>query len=116
MSGKLLEKFKEKESKDLPEIKAGDTVRVHYKIKEGDKERVQIAEGLVIARKHGNDLTSTITVRKVIDKVGVERIFPLHSPNIEKIEILKKGKTRKAKLYYMRDKSRREIRRKIKAH
>ena len=88
--------------KDLPSLRPGDTVRVYQKIKEGDKERTQIFEGLVIARKHGQEMGSTITVRKIISGVGVERIFPLHSPVIEKIEILKKGKARRAKLYYLR--------------
>jgi len=87
---------------DLPDIRSGDTVKVYQKIKEGDKERTQIFEGLVIARKHGQEMGSTITVRKIISGVGVERIFPLHSPVIEKIEISKKGKARRAKLYYLR--------------
>ena len=87
---------------DLPDIRPGDTVRVYQKIKEGDKERTQAFEGLVIARKHGKGITSTITVRKVISGIGVERIFPVHLPTIEKIEILKRGKVRRAKLYYLR--------------
>jgi large subunit ribosomal protein L19 len=88
--------------KDLPDIRPGDIVRVHQKIKEGDKERVQVFEGQVLARKHGQGVTSTITVRKVISGIGVERIFPVHLPTIEKIEILKRGKVRRAKLYYLR--------------
>ena len=88
--------------KELPEIRPGDTVRVYQKIKEKDKERIQIFEGLVIARKHGKGMTSTITVRREISGIGVERIFPLHSPTIEKIEILKREKVRRAKLYYLR--------------
>ncbi len=91
---------------DLPEIRPGDTVRVYQKIKEGPpvggKERIQVFEGLVIARKHGKGITSTITVRKVISEIGVERIFPLHSPTIEKIETLRRGQVRRAKLYYLR--------------
>jgi len=87
---------------DLPDIRSGDTVKVYQKIKEGDKERTQIFEGQVLCRKHGKEMGSTITVRKVISGVGVERIFPLHSPVIEKIEISKKGKARRAKLYYLR--------------
>ena len=90
----------------LPEIRPGDTVRVYQKIKEGPpaggKERIQVFEGLVIARKHGKGITSTITVRKVISEIGVERIFPLHSPTIEKIETLRRGRVRRAKLYYLR--------------
>lgn len=87
---------------DLPDIRTGDTVRVYQKIKEKDKERIQVFEGLVIAKKHGKGVTSTITVRKVIGGIGVERIFPVHLPTIEKIEILKRGKVRRAKLYYLR--------------
>ncbi len=88
--------------KDLPDIRPGDTVRVYQKIKEKDKERIQTFEGLVIARKHGKGVSATIIVRKVISGIGVEKIFPIHSPFIEKIEILKKGKVRRAKLYYLR--------------
>jgi large subunit ribosomal protein L19 len=87
---------------NLPDIRPGDTVRIHQKIKEKDKERIQVFEGLVIARKHGQEAGSTITVRKVISGVGVEKILPLHSPTVEKIEIVKRGKTRRAKLYYLR--------------
>ena len=94
----------------LPEIRSGYTVRVHQKIKEGDKERIQIFEGLVIARKHGRGINSTITVRKISQGVGIERIFPIHSPTIEKIEVVKKHKVRRAKLYYIRQKSAKEAR------
>lgn len=96
--------------KKIPELRAGQTVRVHQRIKEGDKQRIQIFEGLVIARKHGRGINSTITVRKISHGVGVERIFPVHSPVIEKIEIVKQGKTRRAKLYYIRHKSAKEAR------
>jgi large subunit ribosomal protein L19 len=96
------------------DLKAGDTVRVHQKITEGDKSRIQIFEGLMIARKHGNEAGGTMTVRKVIDGVGVERIFPFYSPNIDKIEVVRKSKTRRAKLYNVRDKAAKEIRRKMK--
>jgi large subunit ribosomal protein L19 len=92
---------KEEMRADLPEFRVGDTVRVHVKIKEGDKERIQVFEGVVIARKNG-DLRSTFTVRKTSFGQGVERIFPLHSPVIDKIEVAKKGKVRRAKLYYLR--------------
>jgi large subunit ribosomal protein L19 len=95
-------------------LKAGDTIRVHQKITEGDKSRIQIFEGLLIARKHGNEAGGTMTVRKVIDGVGVERIFPFYSPNIDKIEVVRKSKTRRSKLYNVRDKAAKEIRRKMK--
>jgi len=102
MSTKL-ETFNKPQLKtDLPDIRPGDTIRVYQKIKEGDKERVQVFEGQVLCRKHGKGITSTITVRKVISGIGVERIFPIHLPTIEKIEILKRGKVRRAKLYYLR--------------
>ena len=84
------------------EIRPGDTVLVYQKIKEGEKERIQVFEGLVIARSHGRGINATITVRKVISGIGVEKIFPLHSPTIEKIEVVKREKIRRAKLYYLR--------------
>ncbi len=105
-----LEKFNKKQEKEIDEIRPGYTVRVHQKIKEGDKQRIQIFEGLVIARKHGKGINSTITVRKISQGIGVERIFPVHAPFIEKIEIVKKHKIRRAKLYYIRDKSAKEAR------
>lgn len=86
---------------DLPTFKAGDTLRVHVKVKEGEKERIQVFQGVVIARKHGG-LRETVTVRKVSGGIGVERIFPLHSPILDKIELVQEGKTRRAKLYYLR--------------
>jgi large subunit ribosomal protein L19 len=95
-------------------LKAGDTVRVHQKITEGDKSRIQIFEGMIIGRKHGNEAGGTFTVRKVIDGVGVERIFPFYSPNIDKIEVVRSSKVRRAKLYNIRDKAAKEIRRKMK--
>jgi large subunit ribosomal protein L19 len=87
---------------DLKKIKTGDLVRVYQKIREGGKEKTQVFEGIVIARKHGNEIGATITVRKEISGIGVEKIFPIHSPTIEKIEILKEGKRKRAKLYYLR--------------
>jgi large subunit ribosomal protein L19 len=89
---------------EIKKIKAGDVVRVYQRIKEGGKERTQVFEGIVIARKHGNEIGATITVRKEISGIGVEKIFPIHSPTIEKIEILRKGKRKRAKLYYLRKK------------
>lgn len=95
---------------DLPEIRTGYTVRVHQKIKEKEKQRIQIFEGLVIARKHGKGISSTITVRKISQGIGVERIFPIHATFIEKIEVVKRHKVRRAKLYYIRDKSAKQAR------
>ena len=89
--------------KDLPEIRPGYTVCVYQKIKEGNKERIQPFEGVVIARKHGKGISATITVRKISHGVGVEKIFPIHSPVIQKIEVIRKGKVRRAKLYYLRE-------------
>jgi len=86
---------------DLPEFGPGDDVAVHFRVIEGDKERVQVFRGLVI-KKHGGGINSTFTVRKVSGGVGVERVFPLHSPRIAKIERTRKGKVRRAKLYYIR--------------
>lgn len=88
--------------KDLPDIRPGYTVIVHQKIKEGDKERTQKFEGMVISRRGGLGLSATITVRKISEGVGVEKIFPLHSPTITKIEVIKKAKVRRAKLYYLK--------------
>jgi len=92
---------KEQMRLDIPDFKPGDTIRVHAKIKEGEKERVQIFQGVVIRKRKGNT-GATFTVRKVSYGIGVERIFPLHSPSIEKIEIITRGKVRRAKLYYLR--------------
>ena len=86
---------------DIPHFRSGDTVRVHVKIKEGDKHRIQIFEGVLIARKK-NGISSTFTVRKVTSGYGVERIFPTHSPIIDKLEVVKSGKVRRARLYYLR--------------
>lgn len=86
-----------------PDIRPGDTVRVHQKIKEGSKEHLQMFEGVVLARKHGKGISATITVRKISSGVGVERIFPIHSPSLDKIEVVKRSKVRRAKLYYLRE-------------
>ena len=96
------------------DIKSGNTVKVWQKIKEGDKFRLQAFEGLIIAHKHGYGPGATFTVRKISDGIGVERIFPIFSPAIEKVEVVKKSKARKAKLYYVRTKPAKEIRRKMK--
>ncbi|MEK7579962.1 MAG: 50S ribosomal protein L19 [Patescibacteria group bacterium] len=123
-----IEQFNQKYSmKEIPQIqpskgtlphgalRPGWTVKIFQKIKEGGKERTASFEGIVIANKHGRETGGTVTLRKIISGVGVEKIFPLHSPTIEKIEILKKAKVRRSKLYYLRYKSKKEIRRKIKA-
>ena len=86
---------------DLPELEIGDTIRLHLKVKEGNKERIQMFEGTLIARKNGG-ISETITVRRIASGVGVEKIFPLHSPNIDKIDVIRHGKVRRAKLYYLR--------------
>lgn len=95
------------------DIKAGDTVRVHQKIEDKGKTRIQVFEGLVLSRKHGNEAGATFTVRKVVDGIGVEKIFPLYSPRIDKIEIMRRSTVRRAKLYYIREKVTREIRRQM---
>lgn len=86
---------------DIPEFQPGDTINVHYRVREGDKERIQQYEGVVIGRK-GSGANQTFTVRKISNNIGVERIFPLFSPFIAKFEIKKRGKVRRAKLYYLR--------------
>ena len=98
--------------KDL-DIRAGDTVRVHVKIQERGKTRIQLFEGLVLAKKHGSEPGATFTVRKISNGVGIERIFPLYSPSIEKIEVVKRARVRQSKLYYIRTKVARDIRRKM---
>lgn len=100
---------------NIPDIRPGDTVNVYQKVKEGDKERLQVFKGVVLARKHGKGVNATITVRRVSKGYGVERIFPLHSPVIEKIEIEKRAKVRRAKLYYLREAKGRKARLKAKA-
>jgi large subunit ribosomal protein L19 len=101
------------EARGKLDIRAGDTVRVHQKIEEKGKYRIQIFEGLVLARKHGTEAGGTFTVRRVLSGVGVEKIFPLYSPMIDKIEIVKRSRVRRAKLYYIRDKVAREQRRQL---
>lgn len=99
----LMQMFTEKYTKaEPPVVEVGDTVRVHIKVKEGNRERIQVFEGTVIAKKHGG-IEESITVRRISYGVGVEKVFPIHSPKIEKIETVRKGKVRRAKLYYLRD-------------
>lgn len=88
-----------------PKFKIGDTVRVHFRIVEGEKERVQVFEGVVIARKNRESANATFTVRRVAFGEGVERVFPLHSPRVEKVDVTREGSVRRAKLYYLRDRS-----------
>ena len=88
--------------KDVPQFEIGDTVKVHNKIKEGARERIQLFEGTVIA-KHNGGMSETFTVRRVSYGCGIEKTFPLHSPNVEKVEVVRSGKVRRAKLYYLRD-------------
>ena len=99
----LMQSFTQKHLKaEPPVVTVGDTVRVHLKVKEGNRERIQVFEGTAIAKKHGG-LEETFTVRRVSYGVGVEKVFPLHAPSIEKVEVVRHGKVRRAKLYYLRD-------------
>lgn len=99
---------------DIPAFTPGDTINVHVRVIEGDKERIQQFQGVVIGR-HGSGMNATFTVRKISDGVGVERIFPLHSPRIARIERIKEGSVRRAKLYYLRDLASKAIRQKTNA-
>ena len=99
---KLIEQEYAEKRKELPEFKAGDTVNVHVRIREGSKERIQQFQGTVIQRRNANTNGETFTVRKISNGVGVERILPVLSPNIDKIEVLRKGKVRRARLFYLR--------------
>ena len=92
---------KETLGKEVPTIQIGDTVRVHVKVKEGSRERIQVFEGTVIAKKHGG-IEETITVRRISYGIGVEKVFPVHSPSIDTIEVVRNGSVRRAKLYYLR--------------
>jgi len=112
LSGVAISPVNMEERKTLG-IKAGDTVRVHQKIQDKGKTRIQIFEGVVLARKHGDEAGATFTVRKVSSGVGVEKIYPLYSPNIDKIEVVKRAHVRRAKLYYIREKVAREIKRQM---
>lgn len=106
----LLNFNKKHQGHDIPAVKTGDTVRVHQRITEGEKERVQIFEGLIIKMSSGTGTGKTFTIRKTTNGVGVEKIFPFLLPSIEKIELVKRGKTRRSKLYYIRDKQPKEAR------
>lgn len=111
----LLDTFNKTQlKKDVVEIWPGDTIKLFQRLKEGDKTRLQPFEGLVVSRKHGKGHNTMITVRKVSGGIGIEKIFPLHSPTIEKIQVLRRAKVRRAKLYYIRDKAAKEVRRKMK--
>jgi len=99
----LIKQIEAGQTKDLPDVKAGDTVRVHFKIVEGKTERIQLYEGLIIATKNSG-VGKSFTVRKNSYGVGVERVFPMHSPRIDKIEVIRYGRVRRAKLYYIREK------------
>lgn len=98
----------------LRDLQSGWTVKIHQRIKEGEKTRLQAFEGTIIAKKHGNESGGTITVRRVSGGYGVEKVFPLYLPSIEKVEVLKRPSVRRTKLYYLRDKTSREIRKKMK--
>ncbi len=97
----LIRELTKEYMKEMPDFRPGDNVKVHVKIVEGSKERIQIFEGLVMKRQNGG-ISETFTVRKVSDGIGVERTFPLHSPSIDKLEVIRKGKVRRAKLNYIR--------------
>jgi large subunit ribosomal protein L19 len=97
----IRELTKEQLKSNIPDFRPGDTVRVHVKVIEGQRERIQVFEGVVIKR-HGGGISETFTVRKISYGVGVERTFPLHSPKVDKIEVVRQGKVRRAKLYYLR--------------
>jgi large subunit ribosomal protein L19 len=103
------------EARKTLDMRSGDTIRVWQKIQEGDKTRLQAFEGIVLALKHGKENGGTFTVRKVVDGVAVERIFPIYSPAIDKIEILKRAQIRRAKLYYIREKAAKDIKRHMKS-
>ena len=99
----LMQAFIEKQKKaNVPTVAIGDTVKVHLKVKEGNRERIQIFEGTVIAKKHGG-IEETFTVRRISYGIGVEKVFPVHAPSIEKVEVVRHGKVRRAKLYYLRN-------------
>lgn len=97
----LIKELTKSQIKEMPAVEVGDTVKVHVKVKEGARERIQVYEGIVIAKKHGG-IEETITVRRISYGVGVEKVFPVHSPSIDTIQVVRNGKVRRAKLYYLR--------------
>lgn len=103
------------DARKAQDIRPGDVVRVHQKIQEKGKTRIQIFEGMVLARKHGTDAGATITVRRVANGYGVEKIYPLYSPLIDKLEVVRRAKVRRAKLYYVREKAQKELSKRMKA-
>lgn len=105
MSNIITEIEKTQLRQDIPKFNIGDTVRVHFRIVEGDKERIQVFEGVVIARKNGESAHGNFTVRRISYNEGVERVFPLHSPRVAKVEVIREGKVRRAKLHYLRERS-----------
>ena len=98
----LIKELTKSQIKEMPEVLVGDTVKVHVKVKEGARERIQVFEGTVIAKKHGG-IEESFTVRRISYGIGVEKVFPLHAPSVEKVEVVRRGKVRRAKLYYLRD-------------
>lgn len=97
----LIKELTKSQIKEMPEVLVGDTVKVHVKVKEGARERIQVYEGIVIAKKHGG-IEETITVRRISYGIGVEKVFPIHSPSIDTIQVVRNGAVRRAKLYYLR--------------
>lgn len=117
MSQAIINSFvaKQNPTSKYADLKVGTTVRVHQRLKAGEKGKNQIFEGIIIARKHGDEAGATMTVRRVAGGYGVEKVYPLRLPSIEKVEVVKTGRTRRAKMYYLRDKTAKEIRRKTRA-
>ena len=98
----LIKELTKSQLKEMPAVQVGDTVKVHVKVKEGARERIQVFEGTVIAKKHGG-IEESFTVRRISYGIGVEKVFPLHAPSVEKVEVVRRGKVRRAKLYYLRN-------------
>ena len=117
MTQQIINEFAAKHNPEsrFGDLKVGMTVRVFQKLKEGEKGKSQIFEGLIIARKHGNEAGATMTVRRTAGGYGVEKVYPLRLPSIEKIEVVKEGRTRRSKMYYLREKTAKEIRRKTRS-